>query len=164
MTGTQSIESVVANGRKRRKPVWPFVLKAGVSISLLWLTLRHVALQAVVTQMGQVDRGALIMALLTLFAATFIAAIRWAVILQALGNPRGPRITYPLSLIGLFFGQALPAGVGGDVIRAWFACKTGLSTRTAISSILGDRLTGFLAILIIVTVELPSLHAVLAHS
>lgn len=145
----------------RRKSPWPFLLKAAVSIVLLWLTLRHVALRAVLAQMAVIDRGWVLAALLILAASTFVAAFRWSVILTALSMPRGLRVTYPLSLIGLFFGQALPSGVGGDVMRVWLGCRTGLTPRVAISSILGDRLTGLLAILLIVTLELPPIRAVL---
>jgi glycosyltransferase 2 family protein len=141
-----------------RKSVWRFVLKGAVSIVLLWLPLRHVALGAVIREIGDVDRGALLAAALALSAVTLVAALRWAVILRALGMPRSLGVTYPLSLIGLFFGQALPAGVGGDVVRVWLGCKSGLSARVSISSILGDRLTGLLAILLIVTIELPLLR------
>lgn len=148
----------------RRKSAWPFILKAGVSLVLLWLTLRHVALSAVQAEIASVDRLALVGSLLILAVATLIAAMRWSVILGALGMPRGPGMTYPVTLIGLFFGQALPAGVGGDVVRAWLGCKTGLTARTAISSILGDRLSGFLAILLIITIQLPKIKMVLPHS
>ena len=136
-------------------------MKASVSAILLWLTLRHVALAEVAAQISTIDRTALFVALLVLLAATMVAALRWSIILSALGQPRGPGVTYPLSLIGLFFGQALPAGIGGDVVRVWLACKTGLTPRIAISSVLGDRLTGFFAILLIVTAELPRAYRVL---
>lgn len=143
------------------KSILQLALRAAISAVLLWLPLRHVALRAVIVQIAVVEKQAIAAALLALLAATFVAAMRWSFILAALKTPRALRITYPLSLIGIFFGQALPAGVGGDVVRAWLACKTGLTMRTAISSILGDRLAGLLAILIIVTIELPQLDAMI---
>jgi glycosyltransferase 2 family protein len=118
-------------------------------------------LRVVLEQIVGVDRLALLGAFLLLSAATLVAALRWSVILRALGSPRNIRVTYPLSLIGLFFGQALPAGVGGDVVRVWLGCKEGLSARVSISSVLGDRLTGLLSILLIVTAELPMIRRLL---
>jgi glycosyltransferase 2 family protein len=140
---------------------WRFAVKAAISLVLLWIPLRHVAVGAVFAQIAIIDRAGLILALFALAFASFVAALRWSTILSALLTPRSLSITYPLSLIGIFFGQALPAGIGGDVVRAWLARRTGMTTRVAISSIVGDRLTGFLAILIIVTAELPQLDRLL---
>jgi uncharacterized protein (TIRG00374 family) len=155
------VETAIDRGKtEERKSVWNFLLKAAVSIVLLWLALRHVALGAVARQIATIAPAALVGALLILSGATLVAALRWSVILGALGMPRSLRVTYPLSLIGLFFGQALPAGVGGDVVRVWLGRKTGLTTAVAISSILGDRLTGLLAILMIVTAQLAQLRGI----
>jgi uncharacterized membrane protein YbhN (UPF0104 family) len=139
---------------------WRFLFKAVVSAILLWLPLRHTPLNAVGAQIATVERSALWIAFLILSIHTFVAAVRWTIILRILGMPRGLGVTYPASLIGLFFGQALPGGVGSDAVRIWQGCKSGLPAQVSISSILADRLTGFLAILLIVTVELSQLHFV----
>ncbi len=109
-------------------------------------------------QIAGINRLALVAGLAAFMGSTLVAALRWSLILSALKTPRGIGLTYPLSLIGIFFGQALPAGVGGDVVRGWLGCKSGLSMRASVSSILGDRLTGFLSILLIVTAELGPIH------
>jgi glycosyltransferase 2 family protein len=142
----------------QRRSVWNFGAKAAVSLVLLWLPLRHVALDTVLIQIAAVDWKTLLGAFLILAATTLAVAQRWSVILRALGMPRGLGLTYPLTLIGLFFGQALPAGVGGDVVRVWLGHKAGLTIPVLISSVLGDRLAGLFAILLIVTVELVEVH------
>ncbi len=157
---TTIAKSSTGNGRS----LWRFVLNAAVSIALLWLTLRHTPVAAVLQQIAAFDWEALIGALLMLAASTLVAALRWSLILGALGMARPLCVTYPLSLIGVFFGQALPAGVGGDVVRVWLGCRSGLSARVSISSILAARLTGLFAILLIVTVELPEIHRVFPDS
>lgn len=142
----------------KAKSLVNFLVRAAVSAVLLWLPLRHVPLGSLASEMRAFQVQAIVGGLLVLCASTFIAALRWSLVLSALKNPRGLAVTYPLSLIGIFFGQALPSGIGGDVVRVWLARKTGLTTRIAFSSVLADRVAGFLAILIIVTVELPPLH------
>jgi glycosyltransferase 2 family protein len=134
---------------------WRFALKAAVTIVLLWLPLRHVALRAVLAEMSAVDVRAILISLLILCSSTLIAAIRWSVILRAIEMPRRVWSTYPMTLIGLFFSQALPAGLGGDAVRIWLGWRTGLTLRVVVSSIVGDRLTGLLTILLIVTAQLP---------
>ena len=140
-----------------------FLARAAVTAVLLWLPLRHVALRAVLGEIATVQWNSLIIAFVALGASTFIAAIRWSTILGVLDTFRGITTTYPLALIGVFFGQALPAGVGGDVVRIWLANKRGIATRIAVSSILADRATGFLSILVIVTVQLPLLKSLIAN-
>lgn len=155
----ESVESVLEKTRAiEKKSPWRTLAKVAVSAVLLWLPLRNVPLATVVSQIVAMDWQNVAGALVALSASTAIAAMRWSFILGALGTPRSFRTTYPLSLIGLFFGQALPAAVGGDAVRAWLACRTGISAATAISSVLADRLTGLFAILLIVTGELPFLH------
>src|SRR5580658_8056593 len=92
-----------------------FLFRACVSGVLLWLPLRHVALGSVGHEIAAVQWPALVAALGALMISTASAALRWSIILGVLHEPRGLRVTYPLSLIGVFFGQALPAGAGGDV-------------------------------------------------
>jgi uncharacterized membrane protein YbhN (UPF0104 family) len=156
--------TIPKGGAERLKSALIFVAKAAVSVALLWLPLRHVQLDTVLSHIVQIDWHALLGAFLVIAATTFIAAIRWSVILRALGMPRGLSMTYPVSLIGLFFGQALPAGVGGDVVRIWLGCKSGLTLPVSISSILGDRLAGLFAILVIVTVELPEVRVLVPEA
>ena len=145
------------------KSAFQLALRAGITGFLLWLALRHVELRTLLQQIASIDRQAIVYALVTFSLSIFVAALRWTTILIALKNQRPVSVTYPISLIGAFFGQALPAGVGGDVVRVWLATRSGLSMRFAVSGILGDRLTGFLSILVIVTLELPQLRA-LFHS
>ncbi len=154
------MESAVsrAKGVERKSASWRLLAKLAVSAVLLWLPLRHIPLGMVFGQIIAMNWVAVLAALAALSASTAVAAVRWSVILGTLGAPRSPRVTYPLSLIGLFFGQALPAGLGGDAVRAWLACRTGIPASISISSVLADRLTGLFAILLIVTFELPVLH------
>src|SRR5579872_3825491 len=90
-----------------------FLLRACVSGVLLWLPLRHVALGSVGREIAAVQWPALVAALGALAISTASAALRWSIILRVLREPRRFGVTYALSLIGVFFGQALPAGAGG---------------------------------------------------
>lgn len=139
-------------------------LKMAVTIVLLWLPLRHVTLHAVLGEMSTIDVRALVVTLFILCSSTLIAAVRWSVILRALGMPRRVLRTYPMTLIGLFFSQALPAGLGGDAVRVWLGWRTGLTLRVAVSSILGDRLTGLLTIQLIVSAQLTRVHGFFPNS
>jgi uncharacterized membrane protein YbhN (UPF0104 family) len=143
--------------------MWRVAMKAAISAALMWLLLRNLDFGALLGQMASVDRGALLGAGVLLLAGTVALALRWTVILGALGMPRGLRVTFPLILIGRFFGQALPSGVGGDVARIWLGCKAGLSPRVSTTSVMADRLAGLLALLLIVTADIPVFIGILPN-
>jgi uncharacterized membrane protein YbhN (UPF0104 family) len=82
-------------------------------------------------------------------AAQGISAWRW----QLLARPLGFRESLPqfaaFYFIGMYFNLLLPTSVGGDVVRAW--CLDGASGRrlAAFLSVLVDRLSGLLILLLV---------------
>jgi glycosyltransferase 2 family protein len=135
--------------------MWRLVVKAAISAALLWLLLRPWNVGALLGQMKAVGHHALLGGTALIGAGAVVLAARWSTILRALGSPRGLGTTVPLIWVGRFFSQALPSGIGGDVMRMWLGCKAGLLPSVAISSVMADRLTGVLAVLLMVSVELP---------
>ena len=103
--------------------------------------------------------GATLVALLT---ASLFVALRWQVILSAEVPSPGPGTLLKIVLVGLFFNQVLPTGVGGDAVRAWRCRKLGIGLGAAIRSILLDRACGYLVLVIIYAASLPSLLRVFA--
>jgi hypothetical protein len=63
--------------------------------------------------------------------------------------------------VGFFFNQVLPTGVGGDAVRAWRCSRVGIGLGTAIRSILLDRACGYLVLLVLYVLGLPSLLKIL---
>lgn len=140
--------------------MWRVVVKAGISITLICVLLWHQDLAALCRQMSGIDRGLLLGAIGLSAALTVAVSLRWSAILDAVGSPQGLRTTLPLVFIGLFFSQLLPSGIGGDVARMWLARSKGLRLSVAVSSVMVDRLSGLLALLILVTAAVPELfHA-----
>jgi uncharacterized protein (TIRG00374 family) len=61
----------------------------------------------------------------------------------------GPWETFKLNLIGVFFNYAVPGGVGGDVIKAYyFGKKQKDSKAIAIISVMMDRVLGLYAMIV----------------
>jgi glycosyltransferase 2 family protein len=73
-----------------------------------------------------------------------------------------PGALVKLVLVGLFFNQVLPTGVGGDAVRAWRCRKLGIDLGAAIRSILLDRFCGYLVLVAVYAASLPSLLNILA--
>jgi uncharacterized membrane protein YbhN (UPF0104 family) len=112
--------------------------------------------------MGHAALPALAAALIALLTTSSIVALRWHVILSAETSSPGPAALLKIVLVGLFFNQVLPTGVGGDAVRVWRCCRLGISLAAAIRSILLDRACGYLVLIIVYAVSLPSLLHILA--
>jgi uncharacterized protein (TIRG00374 family) len=79
----------------------------------------------------------------------FVSSLKWWLLLRTAGE----RVPYlwlvRLYLIGHFFNNFLPTMVGGDAIRAFHLSRRLGEPATAISSVFVERLTGFLALVVI---------------
>jgi uncharacterized protein (TIRG00374 family) len=76
---------------------------------------------------------------------------RWHVLLKGQGIYLSYRDVIRLSWIGLFFNTALPAGaVGGDVVKSYYIAERCPDKKSAsVTTVLVDRLVGFLALIYI---------------
>jgi hypothetical protein len=64
-------------------------------------------------------------------------------------------------MTGLFFNQVLPSSVGGDAVRMWQARTAGFDLRTAVNSVLIDRVIGLAVVFLITAVALPRLFEII---
>jgi len=78
-----------------------------------------------------------------------LSALKWQYLLRARGAALSLMECCRLYLIGMFWNLWMPTNIGGDAVRAYLAGPRSGGTATAASSILVERLTGFLALLAI---------------
>lgn len=134
--------------------IW-LVGKITVSVALLAFLGQKVEWPDVGARLSGAVPGPLAAAQALLFASIFIAAYRWRLLVQR-GQARIPVFTaVQLTFAGLFFGQVLPATVGGDIVRGALACRRGLAWRDVVAGIVLDRMTGLMASLILILTGLP---------
>jgi uncharacterized protein (TIRG00374 family) len=84
-----------------------------------------------------------------------ITALRWHSVLRSLGtSPPLPNL-FRLSYVAAFLNTCLPAGIAGDVARAWLVRdgKTGLGA--AVTSVLLDRVVALLSLLLLAAAVEP---------
>jgi glycosyltransferase 2 family protein len=132
-----------------------------VSAGLVWLLATRLDLGRAAEIMGHASLPLLAATLAALLAANLVAAFRWHLILSAEAPSPGFATLLKIVLVGLFFNQVLPSGVGGDAVRAWRCSKLGIGLGAAIRSILLDRACGYLVLVAVYTASLPSLLQVL---
>jgi uncharacterized membrane protein YbhN (UPF0104 family) len=102
--------------------------------------------------------------LLVFLIANFVVGWRWQFILSAEAPSPGSATLLKIVFVGLFFNQVLPTGVGGDAVRAWRCSRVGIALGAAVRSILLDRACGYLVLVVLYAVGLPTLLHILPHA
>jgi uncharacterized membrane protein YbhN (UPF0104 family) len=125
------------------------VLKAGVSVALLWLLFWRVD----VVRLWSVARNAstpwLALALGLYLAIVLASVWRWGLLLKAQGiNLPFRRLTSSF-LVATFFNNFLPSNIGGDVIRIVDTAPAAGSRTLATTVVLIDRGMGLLGLVLI---------------
>ena len=137
------------------------LVKIAISAVLLGVLFANVDAGAVLRQVTRADLAPLAAAFAVLLALAVVQAWRWTVVLRAIGARLGLRQATLNVMIGLFFNQTLPSTIGGDAVRMWRAHKLGLELGQAVNSVMIDRLSALVALLLVATVGLPRLHTLL---
>src|SRR5215467_3247043 len=119
-----------------------FLVKAAVSVILLYLSLRGINLASIKQRLGGLDVRWLVFSLFILCAETFLLALRWREIALICGAELRYSRALSYTFIGQFFSQVLPSTVGGDAARIWLLARVGAEWSTAVYSVLIDRLVG----------------------
>ncbi|MFN2115887.1 MAG: lysylphosphatidylglycerol synthase transmembrane domain-containing protein [Anaerolineae bacterium] len=141
--------------RRSRRPRLGTVLRIAVSLVLLALLFRNVALSDVVDELRDVDVPSVAGAvLLYVVLGTFVRGNRWRALITSLGHPISRVRAMELFLVGTFFNQLLPTGIGGDLVRALALARDGLGRARAFSTVLVDRALGILPLLAVGLVAL----------
>ncbi|HEX4925720.1 MAG TPA: lysylphosphatidylglycerol synthase transmembrane domain-containing protein [Bdellovibrionales bacterium] len=82
---------------------------------------------------------------------------RWLALLQGQGFKTDFGSTFRLTFIGMFFNIAMPGGVGGDLVKAYYVIKDhGERKMAAATSVLLDRLIGLFSMTCIGIVALAA--------
>ncbi len=136
--------------------------KLAVSAALLAFLSQKVEWPAIGTRLSGAILGPMVGALALLIGLVFVAALRWRLLVQQADVRMPISLAVQLTFAGLFFGQVLPATVGGDVVRGYLACQRGLPWRGVVSGIVLDRITALLGLLILIILGLPWLTTLVA--
>ena len=131
------------------------LLKVGVSLGLLLLLLWKIGWRETWETLRQADARYLLVAWGLYLFSMVLRAYRWQVLLriQKLEAPLS-RLT-SLYFIGTFFNTVLPTGIGGDVVRMYELSKDSRQGAESVSTVLVDRLCGFVVLFIIASLALP---------
>lgn len=141
-----------------RRPQVRNALRAAISLGLLFLLFRYGGVDA--ASVAAVIRDALaqplqlaMAVLLYCVLGSLARGMRWRALVRSLGHGLRLARSTELFLVGNFFNQILPTGMGGDVPKMLLLTRDGkadgLGGARAASSVLVDRAMGFLPLLAI---------------
>jgi len=140
------------------------LLKVIVSLGLITLLVNQVDFNKIVNILKNVDITMIIYALILLIIQVFIATTRWQYVLRCQKIMLGYKNTLQILWSGLFFNQAMPSSVGGDVIRGYYLKKQGMTLGRATLGVLMDRLFGMVGLVFLVLASLPLLFELVDDS
>ncbi len=126
-----------------------------ISVVLIAVLLSRIDGGRVFDILGSASPYRLITAFLFYLLTYFIITARWAVLLYFQGHRIPFFQLFSYYLIGFFFSNFIPTGIGGDVARCIYLSKGSSVPEFFTASVLVERLLGLVATTIIAVLSLP---------
>lgn len=127
---------------------WRWALRLAVGLAILAWALQQVDLGDLGTLLRGCRLVPLAHAFLLFLAAAVTGSVAWRMLLIPLGYELHLAQAVRLSLIGFFINNVVPTGLGGDVYRAVALSKMGVPRVDAAASVVVERWSAFLALLV----------------
>jgi glycosyltransferase 2 family protein len=123
------------------------IIQILISAVLLTLILRQVRWAEVWDALRRIDVRWLAVAWALFLSGVVVRAMRWQVLLDALGVHRPLRELTTWYFVGSFFNVILPTGFGGDVVRAAELSQDTQRPGPVVNSVVVDRYLGIMVLL-----------------
>jgi len=129
------------------------VIKAVISIGLLVYLIFLADPQKILTTLNKIwSEGGLIylaMGAVLFILSLLILSFRWQILITGYGLSVSLRALFKFYLIGLFFNNFLPTGIGGDVLRIYNLVRVSGDRTISFASVITERLLGITSTLIL---------------
>jgi len=132
------------------KNLFQYFMRIAISGLLLWyLFAKLINVQEMLEAVKNANIYYVLLALVTFVVIQFFLLYRWFIYIKALGLEVSSRDVVRYFFIGLFGNLFLPSAIGGDIIKIVGLCSDSGQKAKVVASVLLDRLSGFVAIVII---------------
>ena len=125
-------------------------IRLAISASLLYIAFQWADWDQIRLSLNYADWRFLVFALAIMTLNRMLMAYKWTLLLKARGTAipvfTATRIYYTSHFLGLL----LPATIGGDAIRVFLVKRLGVSIPKTLSSILVERIVGFITLVFLV--------------
>lgn len=128
------------------KRIMSTFLKVMISILLIYLLFhqRNMSVAAIYQQIRSANLLWISIGLLFFTGSTILGAVQWKMLMQAREIFIPTRIAISYYYVGLFFNNFLPGYVAGDAFRIYDLTKSSGKNSDSVSTVLVDRLIGFI--------------------
>ncbi len=139
------------------------LLQVAVTLFLLWLLFHDpVKRQQMMDALRTANLAWLIPGFICFGLVLVIGSIRWHLLMRVQGITLHGFRVWQLAMIGMFFNLCLPGGVGGDLIKVFFAMREAPKSKSGVLlSIVVDRATGMFALILVSVGVFVYFHAAL---
>jgi len=127
-------------------------LKVLISLGLLAYLLSTVDSAVLVRLILQARFLPLLSALLLMLAGVVLSARKWQALLRVDNVDVGITELTRYYLVGIYFNNFLPTSIGGDAVRGFLVSRSQRQRMAVLTSILAERFSGVLALLVIALV------------
>lgn len=138
--------------------------KLCLSAALAWYALSRVDFSGVTGLLPSLSGGWAATGIGLVLAQFALASLRYQRLLAVAGQSLPLRVTFDTVMIGAFFSQTLASFIGGDAVRAWRIVKEGVPLRTAVESVVLDRIFGFVGLTLFILAGLPVFFEIVESS
>jgi uncharacterized protein (TIRG00374 family) len=136
------------------KNLLSFIVKALVSIALIWYLLSITEFSAVIASLTSASPLWLVFAFITLIIGKIITSYRWQVLLKAQDINIPLRFLIGSVFVGQFFNSFLPTTIGGDAMRAYDTATLSKDSTKSVVSVFADRIIGVFALVVLAVLAL----------
>jgi uncharacterized membrane protein YbhN (UPF0104 family) len=136
-------------------------LKLSVSIGLLAWVIHGIDVEEFRSVLSSLPATYLILAAALILLQIPVLTHRWFRILLVLGERAEWVMVCKATYVGIFFNQALPGSVGGDIIRIAQLRANGMSLRVSANSVILERLSGLYALVLLMVALSPVVETML---
>ena len=123
-------------------------VRLAITIAILIYLASEIDMRAAALAVVRVDPRYLALVLVLVACDRVVMILRWVLLLRASRVEIGAGDAARIFLISSFVGSFLPAGIGGDVARAYGLWKVTSDTAEALASVAIDRVLGIVALLV----------------
>lgn len=138
------------------------ILKATLSIGLLGYLIYLADPLKIIAVLGNIWTTGNIIYLVAAFflflLSLYVLSIRWQILVSGYGLNIPTTYLFKYYLIGLFFNNFLPTGIGGDVLRIYNLIQYSGERTNSFASVLMERLLGIVSTLILTIISILILH------
>jgi len=141
--------------KEKTKNTIIFAAKVIIAAALLYLIITWIDLEDFIAAGREYPMWSLIPLVIFFVGTIFFGSWRWKVFLNAHAIEQSILNGVKLYMVGYFFNNFVPSGVGGDVVRGYSAGKTSGKMSEVYASIATERVAGLLGTMLIALVFLP---------